>query len=430
MKFFIKSKLSENISMTPEGFLLCRNVPLTHTGKLEYFDDEHPFSDDFESVIMRRLPEDLFSLQTLSSFEGKDFTVQHPEEFLNPDNYQELTCGVLFNIRRGREKVEVDGEQCEVMLGDILIKNRQAIELVQDGEREVSLGYDAEWILPDEDSNEGIHTKIIGNHCALVSAGRAGKNCKINDHKKEIDIMSAKLAVKFKKLFGKSLDEAVKEKEEEQKTADELEAEKKKADDEAEAKKKKEEESEDEGDDLESRLAKVEMMLSKIMEKFSESTDEEDEDEDESEEVVADEESEDEEDEEKEVSDMEGMESEDEEDDEKKKVNDSLSRAEILSPGIKNSKDIMVRALKNAYKTKDGKKIIDSLTGGKKISNLKKFEVRPIFVSASELMKTKRVNDFASQKTMTIDNFPALKVRKDISADEINKQNAEYYNKK
>ena len=45
MKYFIKTKLSENISETPEGFLLCKNVLLTHTGELKYAPGEHPFDE-------------------------------------------------------------------------------------------------------------------------------------------------------------------------------------------------------------------------------------------------------------------------------------------------------------------------------------------------------------------------------------------------
>lgn len=439
MKFFIKTKLSENISETPEGFLLCRNVPLTHTGVLRYMKGEHPF-DDQEEVVIRRMPEELFSKQTTSSFEGKDITVQHPEDFVSPDNYQELTHGVMFNVRKLPDQVEVESEMVDVLGADFLIKSKEAIELVKSGMREVSLGYDALWSLIKD--GEGRHEKIIGNHCALVDEGRAGKHCAITDHKKENDIMGLKkMEEKFKKLFGKSLDEAVKEKEDEQKAKDEAEeAEaKKKADEEKAAKdaeeaekKKKEEESKDAEGSVEERLGKLELVLEKILEKLSEKPagDEESTDEDEESEEVTEDESEDEESEDEESED-EGTEDEVEEEKEKAaKAGDTLSRAEILAPGIKNSKDVMKKALASAYKTADGKKVIDSLTGGKNPNTLSKDAEKAVFVAAAAMMKTKRVGDFAAQKIMTIDSFPALKGTALKSAEEINKMNEEFYNNK
>ena len=147
-------------------------------------------------------------------------------------------------------------------------------------------------------------------------------------------------------------------------------------------------------------------------------------DSEESEEIVAEDESEDEE------SEDEGSEEELEE--KKKKTGDSalLSKAEILAPGIKQSKDIKKVALATAYKTADGKKIIDALTGGKDLSKISGVAETAIFNAAAEMMKAKRVNDHASARVTTIDSFPSLKGTGAKSAEDINKQNAEFYNSK
>jgi hypothetical protein len=78
MKFFIKTKLSENISETPEGFLLCRNVPLTHTGALVYQKGEHPFDDVNGEMTITRTSDELFSplntrLSLLGQKTGRNF---------------------------------------------------------------------------------------------------------------------------------------------------------------------------------------------------------------------------------------------------------------------------------------------------------------------------------------------------------------------
>lgn len=443
MRFFIKSKLSENISETPEGFLLCRNVPLTHTGKLTYVHPEHPFGEKYSEVIITRQPEQLFSKQTMSSFEGKDFTIQHPEEFVNPENYQELTHGVLLNIRKGTEKIEVDGESVEVLLGDFLVKSAEAIKAVKGGMREVSLGYDATWVLVDEDKNIGEHQDIIGNHCALVDQGRAGINCAITDHKKEKTFMDVK--EKFKKLFGKSVEDSIAEKEKEEKESKDAEEantakmikdlqekvkdlesklapeKKEESKDEEEEKKpvekEEKEESKDEGD-VESRLSKIESLLQKLLgSKDSEESEE-------SEEVVADE-SEEEESEDN----MEGIEDADEDKEDKKaKASDVVSKAEILSSGIKDSKDIKKKALEAAYKTVDGKKIIDTLTSNKGLSAINAQSEDAIFNAAVEMMKAKRVKDVAATKVQTIDNFPQLKMNSAMTPEKINQMNADFYN--
>jgi hypothetical protein len=380
---------------------------------------------------MKREPSELFSPATLASFEGKDVTVQHPEDFVSPDNYQELTNGVLLNVREGKEEIEVEGEKVFPMLGDMLIKAAEAIELVKAGMREVSLGYDAFWELVAD--GEGRHSKIIGNHCALVDEGRAGKFCAITDSKKENEMFTKEQFESFKKIFkGKSLDEVMKD--EEKKAKDAEEAEKKKEDDDKKTKDAEEAEKKKGNDEKIEKLSSDVAALSKSVgdllealkgEKKEESKDEEDSEE--SEEIVA----EDEESEEDESED-EGSEEDLEDKKKDKKTGDSalLSKAEILAPGIKQSKDIKKVALATAYKTADGKKIIDTLTGGKKLAEISGDAENAIFNAASEMMKAKRVKDHAAERITTIDSFPSLKGEGSKTAEDINKQNAAFYNSK
>lgn len=443
MKFYVKSKLSENVSKTPEGFLLCRNVILTHTGPLLYTKGEHPFEDQ-NDVIITRTPAELFSIKTKASFEGKDITIEHPEDFIDTENYQQLTNGVMFNLRKHSEKVDVDGEMFEALACDFLIKSAEAIEWFEDGGREVSLGYEADWELLED--GKGVHTNIKGNHCALVEAGRAGVNCAIQDSKKE-RTMTKELAEKFQKMFGKKVEDAIaeKEKEEADKAKDAEKAKDQKISDlEAMVKDliakvegkdktkdedKKDKESKDESEDPSAaRLAKIEEMLSKLMEKIA-GVNSEDEGDSETDEVVAEDEDEDEDD-------SEGEEANDEEcedEDGSEKVKDSLlSKAEILSPGIQKSKDMVKQALKKAYSSTDGKKVIDSLTNGKGVEKLTGEAELIVFNAAAAALKTKRSNDYASTKVVTIDSFPALagKNKGSMTPEMINEQNRKFYNNK
>lgn len=431
MKFYVKTRLSENISETREGFLLCRNVPLTHTGRLRYNKGEHPF-EDREELFFRRTPETLFSDVTIGSFVGKPITIEHPAEFVSPNTYKELNNGVILNPRKLPDQIEVEGELVDVLGADFLIMSKEAIQLVKSGVREVSLGYDAVWELDDE-SDEGEHTKLIGNHCAIVENGRAGIECAINDHKGVNTMDIKKLKEQYRKLFGKSLDEAMKDKEEEKK---------KKAKDAEEAARKKKEE-EEAGDieagpmtieSLAERVGLIEESVAKIVAAVSkeETVDEEaDVVVDEEEEVVV-------EDEEEESEDAE----EDAEEGEKqansslKKTKDSaavrtelLSQAEILVPGIKASKNIVKETLEKFYATTDGKKVLDKFTGGRHPSKLHAQTQKAFFVAASEMVKAKRATDTNSVKfTSGLDSFDN-NLRTEMTPEKLNEMNKKHYTK-
>ena len=386
--------------------MLCRNVPLTHTGTLVYVKGEHPFPE-VDTLEVTRTKEELQSDVTLGSLMGKSVTIEHPSDFVSPDNWQDLTHGTIVNVRPSPEQIDVDGKPEDAILGDLLITTAEAIERVNQGLREVSLGYDAMWELVDK--NLAHHKKIIANHVALVENGRAGKDFSIKDTK-EIVVLK-EIEKKFKTLFGKSLDEAIAEKEKEDKKAkDEFEA-KEKAD-----KEKKEKEAGDEGGD---KLDRILELLEKLVGMEKEEAGDESE---EVEEVVDKEEKE------------EG-ESEDAGDDDEDmyKAGDSAQvsgLAEILAPGIEMTKDVKKRALETAYKTKDGKKAIDLLTGGKKLSEVKDEDT--LFIAAAELLKKDRTEQFgkgAVAVKSAIDAFPSIKPG-GVTAEEINKKNADRYSNK
>jgi len=176
MMYYITEQLSEHIGETPEGFLLCKDVPLTRTGVFEYTANEVPIEASLDGMVkIQRDDDEVFAQNTIASFEGKPVTINHPEGMVTPENWSELAHGVVQNVRRG------DGEQSDLLLGDLLITTEKGIELVKSGLREVSCGYDAQY----EQIEKGIGRQrdIIGNHIALVTKGRAGGRCAIQDGK-------------------------------------------------------------------------------------------------------------------------------------------------------------------------------------------------------------------------------------------------------
>ena len=105
---------------------------------------------------------------------------------------------------------------------------------------------------------------------------------------------------------------------------------------------------------------------------------------------------------------------------------DEASRAEILSPGIKQTKDMKAQALKEAYKTKDGKKIIEALNGGKAPAFDSAEKVEMLFIAASELMKNQRSDEFSRSKRVSTATDSLDSVR-GMTAEQMNEKNAKYY---
>lgn len=211
MRYHTTSQISEHIAETPEGYLLCRDVPIARTGVLEYAPDEVPIEARGDGPVrVARLPEDVFASEAIGSFEGKPISINHPDEFVTPETWRELAVGHAQNVRRG------EGEASDLLLADLLITDQEAIDLVRGGLREISCGYDADY--EQEEPGRGWQRNISGNHIALVRQGRCGPRCKINDNRE--DTMSTKKLSFVDKLLAalrtpkvrRMLDEAGEEK--------------------------------------------------------------------------------------------------------------------------------------------------------------------------------------------------------------------------
>ena len=173
--FLTIESLGRTQELTPEGFLLCRDVPIARTGEMLYSEDELPGLEAGKDGILRvtRGPEDLFRSETLASFNGKPVCNDHPDEDVTPDNWRTISVGIVLNPRRG------EGADNFFMLADLLITDVAAIKEVREGKREVSNGYDAEY--EQDGPGRARQINIIGNHVALVAQGRCGPRCAIGD---------------------------------------------------------------------------------------------------------------------------------------------------------------------------------------------------------------------------------------------------------
>jgi len=471
-RFYVSEQLSEHIGETPEGFLVCASVPLTRTGVFEYTASEVPVEASLDGTVkIQRDDDEVFAQNTIASFEGKPVTINHPEGMVTPENWSELAHGIVQNVRRGQ------GEMSDLLLGDLLITTEKGIELVKSGLREVSCGYDAQY--EQIEKGKGRQKEIIGNHIALVTKGRAGGRCAIQDGKtctgcgkctcnkdnaittKE-DIYKMKAKDLFKRIFPKSrfadalADEDLGEPapvegmddvEKAQQAAAEAKASAEQAVEAAqqaaeaakqasEAKEVEEppaeeppgeENIEDESPDLASiveRLDKLEALIQELIRIETEEGHEE---------LPAG----DAEGEEGKEKDLEEVQDDDEEEEGwEEEFNDVASNAEIIDPDIivtppktkdaapRQIKRIKMVALKSAM-TSDSAPIVNKLLNGKQLEALKPAELDVVFHTASKMIA--KVRDSKVQKS-TVD---AKSYFKGISSEieKINKANKNFWKK-
>lgn len=374
--FYSEFRLSDNISETPEGYLICKDVAITRAGDMYYLPDEVPNVTPVNGVVrMMRTIEDIHSQDTVSSFEGKPVTLGHPSdmEFVDPDNWKKLAVGSVQNVRPGT------GKNYDKLMADLLITDKDAISDVRvNNLRQVSCGYNYD-LNPISDG-VGQQTNIRGNHLALVAEGRAGHECAIVDKKP----LGVKMSLKDKIIgaFTKSLDEAL-PKDVEEKVEDKKEVEK------------------DKSIDIKPLMEKISslektvtsLVASLSAKKASDEESKKDEDE------AVDEEAEDDKD--------------DQVDEDVEVDTEVMSKAEILAPGIEASADIKSEALDQCYKTKKGKKIIDSILGGTAFDSADKNILFNAAASLMEAENNKKIHSvskdsFTKKQLSTVDEMKKI----------------------
>lgn len=425
---YTPTKLSAKMSLTPEGFLLCQDVPIARTGQMVYGEGEVPVEARPDGlIIISRDPDEVFRPETMASFEGKPVTLGHPDEFVGPESWNSLSHGTVSNVRRGT------GIEDDFLFADLLITSKQAIDEVQQGLREVSCGYEADY--EQMEPGRGVQRKIVGNHVALVERGRCGPRCAIGDEDMPKKINRSKIGDFLRRAFKA-------------KDAAELEALEKEAeamDEESEEEREtreKEEASAKTGDALSKILKKLSTMDEDIQELKKKAAESEDDDED---------------------GDGDGkkvkkQEAEDEDGDltdaeQAEKLSDAevalytgdaaaviQSRAEILAPGTKipttdskaTTKDRALalckcqrKALDTALKTEAGKAAVEAILGSKTvdIGKLPVGMVHTTFMAAAELVKAS--NNGAMRASVSTRDFGHAP----LSAADLNKQNREFWNK-
>ena len=179
---YYAERLSDHIAETPEKYLVCTGTVIGRSGSQKYLVGE---LTDPEGIVKDRNPgeevevwrpaDEVFRPATLASFEGKTFTLRHPDKLIGPDEEREVSIGHIQNVRKGGDALE-SGDW--PILADIIVKDPEGIRAVKSGDRELSCGYSYRLVKNGERLEQH---DIIGNHVALVQSARAGNEARIND---------------------------------------------------------------------------------------------------------------------------------------------------------------------------------------------------------------------------------------------------------
>lgn len=206
-KFFAdRVAIGSQRAQTPEGYLICLGVPIARTGWQTYREGEIDAESGGEGEIeVYRDEKEVFSPETIASFEGKTVTTPHPPTFLTPHNDNAFSKGHGQNVRKGPQLP--DGEYA--LLADLVIKDSYLIQQINSDElREVSCGYECVYEPINGKGSRYAQTKIRGNHIAIVPTGRAGENIRIYDSaapEEEVSVSEPKYSLKqiLSALLGK-----------------------------------------------------------------------------------------------------------------------------------------------------------------------------------------------------------------------------------
>lgn len=123
MLAYYGAQISPHMTDTPEGYLICRDVPIARTGEMVYQASELGLDGPDRLVTVYRDPADVFHPDALASFEGKDVTSGHPVESVNPVNHAAYSRGHVQNVR----------QEGEFVIADLLVKDASLISDIKNG---------------------------------------------------------------------------------------------------------------------------------------------------------------------------------------------------------------------------------------------------------------------------------------------------------
>jgi hypothetical protein len=165
----------KSFRITGEGYLVA-DVRAARTG-IQIYKGHEVGKPEMDDVRVYRPEVEVFKKDAMESFTSLPVTLDHPPELVDNTNWKKFAVGFTG------ESVARDGGFVRVPLA---IKDVAAINAVKSGKRELSMGYTCDLqfgsgTTPDGKPYDAVQKDLHGNHLAIVSAGRAGSECRVGD---------------------------------------------------------------------------------------------------------------------------------------------------------------------------------------------------------------------------------------------------------
>jgi hypothetical protein len=170
--------LDRQPQITAEGYLVAA-PRIARTGMQDYLAVELGLTDrnPMDRVRVYRPEDEVFHADAMASMAHLPVTINHPPFMVDAKTWREVAFG-----QTGAEVMR-DGEFVRVPL---VVMDAKAIQQVNDGKAELSVGYTAELdFTPGETANgekyDAVQRHIRGNHLAIVDQARGGPMLKVFD---------------------------------------------------------------------------------------------------------------------------------------------------------------------------------------------------------------------------------------------------------
>ncbi|CAM5194758.1 hypothetical protein BTHI11S_05018 [Bosea thiooxidans] len=181
---------------TGDGYLVA-DARVARTGIQIYLGREVG-KPEMEQVRVFRPEAEVFSDKALASFAHRPVTNDHPAEAVGARNWKQHSVGMTGG------DIARDGEFVRVPM---TVMDQAAIDAVEAGKRELSMGYACDLdftagTTPAGEAYDAIQKNIRGNHLAIVDAGRAGPQCRIGDSWADLSPTKEPLSMKTLMVDG------------------------------------------------------------------------------------------------------------------------------------------------------------------------------------------------------------------------------------
>ena len=167
-------------TITPEGYLIAP-ANISRTGVQIYTARELGQDGGDKQIRLYRPPSEVFSRASLASFEAKPITDDHPPDDVTAETWSAVAVGDFHDVAKA---------DAQHVGARIIVRDLGTVRDVQAGKKELSCGYSfaldmTPGTTPEGEPYDGVQREILGNHLAIVRAGRAGSQVRIADSTNE-----------------------------------------------------------------------------------------------------------------------------------------------------------------------------------------------------------------------------------------------------